>query len=92
MSKNNCDSVPVCGHHLGFILLSPSSLGKPSAWCVRLFQGPKELCGRERYMDGQRGREGGRWSDHRRSDAHTERAEKMNVSERYSREKKRKRH
>lgn len=43
-------------------------------------------------MDGQRGREGGRWSDHRRSDAHTERAEKMNVSERYSREKKRKRH
>lgn len=24
--------------------------GKPSAWCVRPFQGPKELCGRERYM------------------------------------------
>ncbi len=43
-------------------------------------------------MDGQRGKEGGRWSDHGRSDGHTERAERVNVSERYSREKKRKQH
>lgn len=43
-------------------------------------------------MDGQRGKEGGRWSDYGRSDALTERAEKMNDSERYSREKERKQH
>lgn len=58
--KNICDFVLVCGHHLGFIFLSPSLPGKPSAWCVRLFQGPKELCGRERYtgMDRKGRREG----------------------------------
>ena len=36
--QNNCDSVGVCGHHLGFILLSPSLQGshQPGVWgCSR---------------------------------------------------------
>lgn len=58
---------PSCFHpHL---LLPP---GKPSAWCVRPFQGPKELCVRERYT---------RRSDGWRSD---ERGEKTSAAGSYS--------
>lgn len=45
------------------ILLPPLPAGKPSAWCVRLFQRPRELRARERYTIGWsergRGKEGG---------------------------------
>lgn len=46
-----CLCSPSCLHPL--LVLPP---GRPSAWCVRPFQGPKELYGRERYT-----RRSGRW-------------------------------
>lgn len=63
------DSDDACKHPTSVLLcwsVSPSWLhpllvlpaGRPSAWCARPFQGPKELYGRERYARRSR-----RWRD-----------------------------
>lgn len=53
-----CLCSPSCLHPL--LVLPP---GKPSAWCVRPFQGPKELYGRERYMGWREQSSEKRWAE-----------------------------
>lgn len=69
-----------------FILLSPLPPGKPSAWCVRLFQWPKEPRARERYAFGRS--DGGVREEGRDGDGvigpSRDRAEHKNIIERYS--------
>lgn len=82
------------------ILASPSSL-LPSREAISLVceavPGTKGALRKRKvheWTEREKGKEGGRewWSDHGWNDAHTKSAEKMNASERYSRQKKRKQH